>query len=187
MAAIIPKVGVGALLSMMEAMQFLSMFSIINIAYTPGILKAYYSSLSLAMLEFLPNIFVYVIPPSWSRAYEPENELNEGFQNHPSIFLCLFFHNTTEPNLIGLMGKNFLYNIGNVFSIYALFLLFYIFLYFIAKCCSWAKRWKTQYEYTGVYCALLSSFSEVFLSACIQIKYVPFFPFVFSNRNQKNQ
>ncbi len=176
------------MLSTMEVMQFLSVFSIVNLAYIPDILQAYYRVFSIAMLQFLPNIFDYVLPLELNPVYDKENALTESYKNHPYIFFAsLFFFSLWLHNIIILNSnlrlevKNFLYNIGNVFSVFALMILAYILIYLLSKRCTLLVSWKTQYERTGIYCGLLASFPEIFLSACLQMRYVLF---AFENRKK---
>ncbi len=71
---------------MLEIMQFLSLFSLINLKYTSSVLVSYYESLSVSTLEFLPNIFEYTLSKDISPADDPDNEFTNCFQLHPNIF-----------------------------------------------------------------------------------------------------
>ncbi len=71
---------------MLEIMQFLSLFTLINIQYTPAVLLSYYESLSVATLEFLPNIFRYTVPAGVNPENDPSNGFTDNFRYHPNIF-----------------------------------------------------------------------------------------------------
>ncbi len=71
-------------------MQLLSLFSIVAIDDIPDVLSEYYQTLGVATLEFLPNIFLYVLPDSSNPKYDPENELPDNSKYHPNIFYIVF-------------------------------------------------------------------------------------------------
>ncbi len=72
--------------SLLEIMQFLSLFALINLRHTSTILVSYYRSLSVATLEFLPNIFQYIVPDRDNPSSSPDDQLTESFALHPNIF-----------------------------------------------------------------------------------------------------
>lgn len=135
-------------------MQFLSLFSLINIQYSPEVLLSYYKSLGVATLEFLPNVFD-ILPGNLNPANDPENEFHNIFERHPS-----------------LEGKNFLYNIGNTISLMAMtgfaFLMVLGLSYFWKR----AESWYEKYKKNGVYGVLMATFLEIFLATCVQVIYV---------------
>ena len=73
-------------------MQLLSLFSTIEENEMPGILLGYYETLGIATLEFLPNIFLYVIPNSTYPKDNPGNKLTTNAKYHPNIFIIRFFN-----------------------------------------------------------------------------------------------
>ncbi len=147
--------GIESIFSLLEIMQFLSLFCLINTPYTPTALVSYYQSLGVATMEFLPNILNYIVPPSSDPTDDPDNWFDDNFRNHPS-----------------LSGKNFLFNIGNIITTVMFTVLFYFGLILGSKLWSRLEQTKVQYEHTVIYCTAGVTFLEIFLSACVQIKFV---------------
>ncbi len=81
---------VESILSLLEIMQLISLFSLVNTDYTPKVLTDYYESLGVCTLEFIPNIFKYVLPNSVNPAYDSENDLSDNTKYHPNIFSYSF-------------------------------------------------------------------------------------------------
>ncbi len=146
-----------SLFSMLEIMQFLSLFSLINVKYTPTVLVSYYKSLSVSTLEFLPSILDYIVPSDSDPTERSENNFDDNFRYHPS-----------------LSGKDFLFNIGNVITAVMITAVTYGLVWIGAKLWTRLVNTKNQYNHTVIYCTAGVTFLEVFLSACIQLKFVPF-------------
>eukprot|EP01022_Parablepharisma_sp_SALTPOND_P017425 TRINITY_DN277_c0_g2_i1.p4 TRINITY_DN277_c0_g2~~TRINITY_DN277_c0_g2_i1.p4 ORF type:complete len:144 (+),score=2.82 TRINITY_DN277_c0_g2_i1:336-767(+) len=78
-----------SIVSLLEIMQLLTLFSLIKVKDIPEILLGYYETLGVATLEFLPNVFLYVLPDQHNPEHDPENKITDTAKNHPNIFLYI--------------------------------------------------------------------------------------------------
>eukprot|EP01022_Parablepharisma_sp_SALTPOND_P017396 TRINITY_DN2767_c0_g1_i17.p1 TRINITY_DN2767_c0_g1~~TRINITY_DN2767_c0_g1_i17.p1 ORF type:complete len:633 (+),score=12.61 TRINITY_DN2767_c0_g1_i17:496-2394(+) len=143
--------------ALLEVLQLISLFTLINVRYLPWILQSYYRSLGVSTFEFIPNILSYILPDSVNPANDPSNSFSDNSKYHS-----------------GLEGKAFLYNIGNLILLFAAVGLMYPILLIGERFTLNMRKIRVFYENNAGYLLFHITFFKIFLCIIQQIKYISF-------------